>query len=142
MAATTTAAAAAGCTVLALLPARRHSALVHSSAKTGRPCFPLKLQSARQTVIVHASAEPSSSDSTQSSKTQTKSHSILCTNCDGNGAVVCNQCQGTGRNTEDFFQGRFKAGETCWLCRGKRQMLCGDCNGAGFIGGFMSTQEE
>ncbi|GMN58172.1 hypothetical protein TIFTF001_027270 [Ficus carica] len=26
--------------------------------------------------------------------------------------------------------------------RGRRDMLCGDCNGAGFIGGFMSTFDE
>ncbi|KAK3001432.1 hypothetical protein RJ639_021832 [Escallonia herrerae] len=25
---------------------------------------------------------------------------------------------------------------------GKREILCGDCNGAGFVGGFMSTFDE
>lgn len=68
--------------------------------------------------------------------------SILCKACDGNGAVVCSQCEGEGVNKEDHFGGRFKTGGTCWLCRGKRQMLCGDCNGAGFMGGFMNTQDE
>lgn len=76
----------------------------------------------------------------ESPKVETKS--ILCQNCEGNGAISCNQCEGTGVNKEDFFAGRFKAGQICWLCRGKRQMLCGDCNGAGFLGGFLSTQEE
>ncbi|KAL3691322.1 hypothetical protein R1sor_004973 [Riccia sorocarpa] len=71
---------------------------------------------------------------------QTKS--IVCTNCDGNGAVVCTQCKGEGVNTEDHFNGRFKVGTICWLCRGKRQMLCGDCNGAGFLGGFMNAFED
>lgn len=68
--------------------------------------------------------------------------SILCKTCDGNGAVVCSQCEGEGVNKEDHFGGRFKTGGTCWLCRGKRQMLCGSCNGAGFMGGFMNTQDE
>jgi hypothetical protein len=27
-------------------------------------------------------------------------------------------------------------------CRGKRDILCGSCNGAGFMGGFMSTFDE
>ncbi|KAL2622621.1 hypothetical protein R1flu_002826 [Riccia fluitans] len=68
--------------------------------------------------------------------------SIVCGNCDGNGAVVCSQCHGNGLNTQDHFNGRFKAGTTCWLCRGKKQMLCGDCNGAGFLGGFMNAPED
>ncbi|KAG7021244.1 hypothetical protein SDJN02_17932, partial [Cucurbita argyrosperma subsp. argyrosperma] len=33
------------------------------------------------------------------------------------GAVQCAQCQGTGVNSEDHFNGRFKAGGLCWLCR-------------------------
>ncbi|CAK9177199.1 unnamed protein product [Ilex paraguariensis] len=69
----------------------------------------------------------------------TKPNSIVCANCDGNGAVSCSQCKGTGVNSVDHFNGQFKAGGLCWLCRGKREMLCGECNGAGFIGGFMST---
>jgi len=28
------------------------------------------------------------------------------------------------------------------FCRGKREILCGNCNGAGFMGGFMSTFDE
>ncbi|XP_009802777.1 protein BUNDLE SHEATH DEFECTIVE 2, chloroplastic-like [Nicotiana tabacum] len=71
-----------------------------------------------------------------------KSRSIICKNCDGNGAVLCSQCKGIGVNSEDYFSGRFKAGELCWLCGGKKDMLCGDCNGAGFLGGFMSTFDE
>lgn len=27
--------------------------------------------------------------------------------------------------------------ESC-VCRGKKETLCGNCNGAGFLGGFMS----
>lgn len=67
---------------------------------------------------------------------------LVCQSCDGNGAVACSQCQGDGLNSVDHFNGRFKAGTVCWLCRGKRQMLCGSCNGAGFLGGFMNTQDE
>jgi DnaJ-class molecular chaperone len=67
---------------------------------------------------------------------------LVCQTCDGNGAVACSQCQGDGLNSVDHFNGRFKAGTICWLCRGKRQMLCGICNGAGFMGGFMNTQDE
>ncbi|KAE8735217.1 Detected protein of confused Function [Hibiscus syriacus] len=58
------------------------------------------------------------------------------------GAVVCSQCKGSGVNAVDFFNGEFKAGDSCWLCGGKKQMLCGNCNGAGFIGGFMSTDDQ
>ncbi|XVE71447.1 hypothetical protein DITRI_Ditri10aG0150900 [Diplodiscus trichospermus] len=71
-----------------------------------------------------------------------KPNSIVCANCDGNGAVHCSQCKGTGVNSVDHFNGRFKAGGLCWLCRGKREILCGNCNGAGFIGGFMSTLDD
>ncbi|CAI5930626.1 unnamed protein product [Closterium sp. NIES-64] len=46
-----------------------------------------------------------------------KTGSILCTDCEGNGAVQCKQCQGGGVNLEDHFQGRFKKGTSCWLCR-------------------------
>ncbi|GAQ89177.1 hypothetical protein KFL_004940070 [Klebsormidium nitens] len=83
-----------------------------------------------------------SEGSSSPSETTTPNRSLLCQNCDGNGAVPCGQCKGTGVNQEDKFDGRFKAGQTCWLCRGKRQMLCGECNGAGFVGGFMSTQSD
>ncbi|KAL2929588.1 Chaperone protein DnaJ [Bienertia sinuspersici] len=72
----------------------------------------------------------------------TKPRSIVCADCDGNGAIVCGQCEGTGVNSQDHFNGQFKAGGLCWLCRGKREILCGNCNGAGFIGGFMSTFDE
>ncbi|XAR66897.1 hypothetical protein NMG60_11013270 [Bertholletia excelsa] len=67
---------------------------------------------------------------------------IVCADCDGNGMKVCSQCKGSGVNSEDHFNGRYKAGELCWLCRGKREILCGNCNGAGFIGGFMSTFDD
>ncbi|KAJ8767691.1 hypothetical protein K2173_020631 [Erythroxylum novogranatense] len=76
------------------------------------------------------------------SNRSTKPNSIVCSNCDGNGAVQCSQCKGTGVNSVDHFNGQFKAGGLCWLCRGKREMLCGDCNGAGFLGGFMSTCDD
>lgn len=26
----------------------------------------------------------------------------------------------------------------CVFCRGRQEMLCGTCNGAGFVGGFLS----
>ncbi|KAF5759775.1 putative Heat shock protein DnaJ, cysteine-rich domain superfamily [Helianthus annuus] len=67
-----------------------------------------------------------------------KTKSVICTDCDGNGAVQCSQCKGTGVNPEDFFNGQFKAGDSCWLCGGRQEMLCGSCNGAGFVGGFLS----
>ncbi|CAN0838661.1 Protein BUNDLE SHEATH DEFECTIVE 2, chloroplastic [Linum grandiflorum] len=69
----------------------------------------------------------------------TKTRSIVCDDCEGNGAVACSQCKGGGVNSEDHFNGRFKTGGLCWLCRGKREMLCGKCNGAGFVGGFMNS---
>ncbi|XP_059637974.1 protein BUNDLE SHEATH DEFECTIVE 2, chloroplastic-like [Cornus florida] len=72
----------------------------------------------------------------------TEPNSLVCANCDGNGAVVCSQCKGNGVNSVDHFNGQFKAGGLCWLCRGKKDILCGDCNGAGFLGGFMSTFDE
>ncbi|KAG8500870.1 hypothetical protein CXB51_002886 [Gossypium anomalum] len=48
----------------------------------------------------------------------------------------------TGVNSVDHFNGQFKAGGLCWLCRGKREILCGNCNGAGFTGRFMSTLDD
>ncbi|XP_024963457.1 uncharacterized protein LOC112503703 [Cynara cardunculus var. scolymus] len=71
-------------------------------------------------------------------ETKPKTKSVICTDCDGNGAVQCSQCKGSGINPEDFFNGQFKAGDSCWLCGGRKEMLCGGCNGAGFVGGFMS----
>ena len=32
------------------------------------------------------------------------------------GAVLCSQCKGSGVNSADLFNGRFKAGDSCWLC--------------------------
>ncbi|KAJ4957528.1 hypothetical protein NE237_024639 [Protea cynaroides] len=81
------------------------------------------------------SVEAKAADSNKSSKPS----SIVCTDCDGNGAVLCSQCKGNGVNSVDHFNGQFKAGALCWLCRGKKDILCGSCNGAGFLGGFMST---
>ncbi|KAG6740595.1 hypothetical protein POTOM_056050 [Populus tomentosa] len=79
---------------------------------------------------------------TDGSNKSTKTNSIVCADCDGNGAISCTQCKGSGVNSMDHFNGQFKAGGLCWLCRGKREILCGSCNGAGFIGGFMSTFDE
>ncbi|XVF89309.1 hypothetical protein PTKIN_Ptkin19aG0119800 [Pterospermum kingtungense] len=50
------------------------------------------------------------------SKRNTKTNSVICGDCNGNGAVVCSQCKGSGVNSVDFFNGEFKAGESCWLC--------------------------
>ncbi|XP_047940384.1 protein BUNDLE SHEATH DEFECTIVE 2, chloroplastic [Salvia hispanica] len=71
-----------------------------------------------------------------------KVNSLLCQDCEGNGAKQCGQCKGTGINSVDHFNGQYKAGNSCWLCRGKREVLCGSCNGAGFLGGWMSTFED
>ncbi|KAL1210250.1 Protein BUNDLE SHEATH DEFECTIVE 2 [Cardamine amara subsp. amara] len=72
----------------------------------------------------------------------TKTNSLVCSNCEGNGCVACSQCKGGGVNLTDHFNGQFKAGGLCWLCRGKKEVLCGECNGAGFLGGFLSTKDE
>ncbi|RDX70121.1 hypothetical protein CR513_50674, partial [Mucuna pruriens] len=72
----------------------------------------------------------------------TKPNSVICADCDGNGAVLCSQCKGSGVNSVDVFNGQFKAGDSCWLCGGRKEMLCGNCNGAGFIGGFLSTYDQ
>ncbi|XP_023739338.1 protein BUNDLE SHEATH DEFECTIVE 2, chloroplastic isoform X1 [Lactuca sativa] len=79
---------------------------------------------------------------TDDAKNTTKVNSIVCGDCDGNGAIQCTQCEGKGVNTKDHFNGQFKAGGLCWLCRGKKEILCGGCNGAGFRGGFMSSFDE
>ncbi|KAL3825104.1 hypothetical protein ACJIZ3_021133 [Penstemon smallii] len=71
-----------------------------------------------------------------------KVNSILCQDCEGNGCKQCTQCEGNGTNLVDHFNGQFKAGGLCWLCRGKKEILCGKCNGAGFVGGFMSTYQD
>ncbi|XP_075491376.1 uncharacterized protein LOC142529664 isoform X2 [Primulina tabacum] len=76
------------------------------------------------------------------SEPSTKSNSIICTECEGNGAKECTQCKGTGINSVDHFNGQFKAGGLCWLCRGKKEILCGNCNGAGFLGGFMNALDS
>ncbi|KAM0944900.1 putative Heat shock protein DnaJ, cysteine-rich domain superfamily [Dioscorea sansibarensis] len=94
-----------------------------------------------------SSQKPSSSfqslkvEATNSNK-GTKPHSIVCSDCDGNGAILCTQCKGSGVNSVDHFNGQFKAGGLCWLCRGKRDILCGTCNGAGFLGGFMNAPDD
>ncbi|GAU23169.1 hypothetical protein TSUD_306170 [Trifolium subterraneum] len=72
----------------------------------------------------------------------TKPNSVICADCDGNGAVLCSQCKGSGVNSVDIFNGQFKAGASCWLCGGRKEMLCGNCNGAGFCGGFLSTGDQ
>ncbi|KAG4195197.1 hypothetical protein ERO13_A06G098204v2 [Gossypium hirsutum] len=94
-----------------------------------RACSATKLQS-----VIKAKAAPSNRN--------TKPNSVICGDCDGNGAVVCSQCKGSGVNPVDFFNGQFKAGDSCWLCGGRKEMLCGNCNGAGFIGGFMNTDDD
>lgn len=33
------------------------------------------------------------------------------------GSKVCTQCEGSGVNSVDHFNGQFKAGALCWLCR-------------------------
>ncbi|KAK9946018.1 hypothetical protein M0R45_011501 [Rubus argutus] len=83
--------------------------------------------------VFHAKAKAAKSDES------TKRNSMVCSDCEGNGAVLCSQCKGSGVNSEDLFSGTFKAGDSCWLCGGRKEMLCGNCNGAGFLGGFMST---
>ncbi|CAN6208161.1 unnamed protein product [Urochloa humidicola] len=88
------------------------------------------------------SVKTKATENDQSAKKPQKVNSILCQDCEGNGAIVCTQCEGSGVNSADHFNGRFKAGALCWLCRGKREILCGSCNGAGFLGGFLSTFDE
>uniref|UniRef100_A0A0R0JKE3 BSD2 cysteine rich domain-containing protein n=1 Tax=Glycine max TaxID=3847 RepID=A0A0R0JKE3_SOYBN len=52
----------------------------------------------------------------------TKTKSIVCSDCEGNGAILCTQCKGTGVNSVDHFNGQFKAGGLCWLCREPSQL--------------------
>jgi len=52
-----------------------------------------------------------------------------CATCGGTGEKPCGQCAGGGVNQEDLFQGRFKKGDVCWLCKGARTTMCGDCAG-------------
>ncbi|XP_010915797.1 protein BUNDLE SHEATH DEFECTIVE 2, chloroplastic isoform X2 [Elaeis guineensis] len=94
------------------------------------------------TISLSSSFQSLKAKATDSSNQGTKPNSIVCADCDGNGAVLCKQCKGTGVNSVDHFNGQFKAGGTCWLCRGKREILCGNCNGAGFLGGFMSSFDD
>ncbi|XP_010541921.1 PREDICTED: uncharacterized protein LOC104815279 [Tarenaya hassleriana] len=96
------------------------------------------LRNSRTRTAKTQSFEVKAMDNNQS----TKKNSILCPDCEGNGAVACSQCKGSGVNSVDHFNGQFKAGAICWLCRGKREILCGNCNGAGFMGGFLSTFDE
>ncbi|XP_062228895.1 protein BUNDLE SHEATH DEFECTIVE 2, chloroplastic-like [Phragmites australis] len=88
------------------------------------------------------SVKTKATENDQSAKKTQKVNSILCQDCEGNGAIVCTQCKGSAVNSVDHFNGRFKAGAICWLCRGKREILCGSCNGAGFLGGFLSSFDE
>ncbi|XP_030452710.1 uncharacterized protein LOC115674459 [Syzygium oleosum] len=74
-------------------------------------------------------------------RTKPKS-TICCTDCDGNGGVLCSLCKGSGVNSEDLFNGQFKAGGSCSLCGGGEEMLRGNCNGAGFADGFTSTYDR
>ncbi|KAH0449325.1 hypothetical protein IEQ34_023125 [Dendrobium chrysotoxum] len=115
------------------------------------PCFPIS--KSKISFQKHRAHKPSTACSPNSKiqsfrvnaagfNPSTKPNSIVCSDCDGNGAILCTQCKGTGVNSVDHFNGQFKAGELCWLCRGKRDILCGNCNGAGFIGGFMSTFDD
>ncbi|XWS26999.1 hypothetical protein CRYUN_Cryun26dG0078400 [Craigia yunnanensis] len=105
--------------------------------------FPRKALRVNEVFQSSRSARIQSLEAKAAEKNQiTKPNSIVCAGCDGNGAKQCTQCEGTGVNSVDHFNGQFKASGLCWLCRGKREILCGNCNGAGFIGGFMSTCDD
>ncbi|XP_022731614.1 uncharacterized protein LOC111286087 isoform X3 [Durio zibethinus] len=105
--------------------------------------FPRKVLRVNEVFQSSRSARIQSLKTKAADKNQsTKPNSIVCADCDGNGVKQCSQCKGTGVNTVDRYYGQLKAGGLCWLCRGKREILCGNCNGAGFIGGFMSTLDD
>ncbi|XP_019440091.1 PREDICTED: uncharacterized protein LOC109345500 isoform X1 [Lupinus angustifolius] len=106
-----------------------------------RKAFPIKESCLSSKARNLKSLEVKATDD-KSQTTKVKTRSIVCSDCEGNGAILCTQCKGTGVNSEDHFNERFKAGGLCWLCRGKTDILCGSCNGAGFLGGFMSTFDE
>ncbi|CAN8278100.1 unnamed protein product [Cochlearia groenlandica] len=96
----------------------------------------------RQQVFQTSKSKTFEIQATNNPPPATKVSSIVCQNCEGNGAVACSHCKGGGVNLIDHFNGQFKAGGLCWLCRGKKEVLCGECNGAGFLGGFLSTFDE
>ena len=50
-----------------------------------------------------------------------------CPVCRGTGWKPCGQCDGAGVNQEDLYGGRFKKGDPCWLCDGKKKTMCGNC---------------
>ncbi|QHN93355.1 uncharacterized protein DS421_17g591970 [Arachis hypogaea] len=108
--------------------------------KFGRKAFPITEACQNAKARKFQSLEVKAAE--DNSQTTTKTKTIVCPDCDGNGAILCTQCKGTGVNSVDHFNGQFKAGGLCWLCRGKKDILCGNCNGAGFIGGFMSTFDD
>ncbi|CAN7100542.1 protein BUNDLE SHEATH DEFECTIVE 2, chloroplastic [Brassica rapa] len=119
--------------------------LLQSPSNSVKPThfFPIGDKKLAQKKEVFQTSKSKSFEIQATNGTQTtKSSSIVCQNCEGNGAVACSQCKGGGVNLTDHFNGQFKAGGLCWLCRGKREVLCGECNGAGFIGGFLSTFDE
>nr|XP_043628387.1 protein BUNDLE SHEATH DEFECTIVE 2, chloroplastic-like [Erigeron canadensis] len=128
------------CTPLASLSSSTKPGLIGGNSRAPKVIFINNLTNQKskserfQTLEVKAS--------TDDTKSVTKVNSIVCSACEGNGAIQCTQCKGHGVNSEDHFGGRFKAGGLCWLCRGKKEILCGDCNGAGFTGGFMSTADS
>eukprot|EP00475_Leptophrys_vorax_P038083 TRINITY_DN6651_c0_g3_i1.p1 TRINITY_DN6651_c0_g3~~TRINITY_DN6651_c0_g3_i1.p1 ORF type:complete len:160 (-),score=7.52 TRINITY_DN6651_c0_g3_i1:344-763(-) len=134
------------CTVVSSVAAPASFSLANQRSSTfqSRPIQPALAQklSGKRCFSVRASDSNDGSVGADAAAAAAKNGTILCPDCDGNGAVQCTQCKGEGVNLEDHFQGRFKQGTTCWLCRGRRQILCGNCNGAGFLGGFMSNSGE
>jgi hypothetical protein len=53
--------------------------------------------------------------------------SAACPVCRGTGWKPCGQCDGTGVNQEDLYGGKFRKGDQCWLCAGKKRTMCGNC---------------